>query len=109
MLALTRTLFPSATGLRSLSTRISRYAYSTGPALTEGEQNILNKLSERFSPRELKVQDISGGCGTFYAIEISSEVFKGLPIVKQHRLVTDTIKKEIEGIHGLQIKTAVPS
>ena len=43
-----------------------------------------------------------GGCGTFYAISISSAAFKGLPTVKQHRLVNETLKKEIEGIHGLQ-------
>lgn len=45
----------------------------------------------------------TGGCGTFYAISISSEAFKGLPTVKQHRLVNETLKREIEGIHGLQV------
>lgn len=45
-----------------------------------------------------------GGCGTFYAIVIASDDFKGLPIVKQHRLVTETLKQEIEGIHGLQVR-----
>jgi hypothetical protein len=28
--------------------------------------------------------------------------------VKQHRLVTETLKKEIEGIHGLQVQLPVP-
>ena len=46
---------------------------------------------------------IIGGCGAFYAINIASEQFKGLPVVKQHRLVNETLKKEIEGIHGLQV------
>ncbi|KAA1466004.1 bola-like protein [Dentipellis sp. KUC8613] len=73
--------------------------------LDEGEQNIFTKLSERFTPSELLVQDVSGGCGTFYAITIASQAFKGLPMVKQHRLVNDVLKKEIEGIHGLQLKT----
>lgn len=45
----------------------------------------------------------AGGCGTFYAIHISSEAFRGLPTVKQHRLVNEVLKKEIEGIHGLQV------
>ena len=44
-----------------------------------------------------------GGCGTFYAIVIASDTFKGLSVVKQHRLVTSTLKQEIEGIHGLQV------
>jgi BolA-like protein 3 len=46
---------------------------------------------------------LKGGCGSFYAISITSSAFKGLPMIKQHRLVNDTLKKEIEGIHGLQV------
>ena len=45
----------------------------------------------------------TGGCGTFYAIVIASAAFKDLPTVKQHKLVTETLKSEIEGIHGLQV------
>ncbi|KAH8106061.1 bola-like protein [Cristinia sonorae] len=74
-----------------------------------GERRISEKLSQRFRPSQLEVQDVSGGCGTFYAISITSEAFKGLSIVKQHRLINDTLKEEIEGIHGLQLKTSVPS
>ncbi|KAH8989336.1 bola-like protein [Lactarius hatsudake] len=73
--------------------------------LEKGEQEIYDKLSERFQPSELLVQDVSGGCGTFYAITIASTAFKGIPVVKQHRLVNEVLKKEIEGIHGLQLKT----
>ncbi|PPR02482.1 hypothetical protein CVT24_002031 [Panaeolus cyanescens] len=106
MLAITRRLLPA-----SLSTR-SFYASAIRANLqadaSKGEQAIYHKLTQKFSPTELRVQDVSGGCGTFYAIVISSSQFKGLPIVKQHRLVTDTLKAEIEGIHGLQIKTNVP-
>jgi BolA-like protein 3 len=101
-------------------------SYTAAPpsGLSEGEQDIFTKLTERFSPSALQVADVSGashhllfffslvseisrvegGCGTFYAISITSEAFKGLPIVKQHRLVNDTLKKEIEGIHGLQVR-----
>ncbi|KAG5644572.1 hypothetical protein DXG03_008146 [Asterophora parasitica] len=71
----------------------------------QGEELIVAKLTDKFQPSQLKVQDVSGGCGSFYAITIASEAFKGLSIVKQHKLVTETLKKEIEGIHGLQIKT----
>ncbi|EMD41009.1 hypothetical protein CERSUDRAFT_131472 [Gelatoporia subvermispora B] len=76
--------------------------------LTEGERTIYQKLTERFSPSTLRVEDVSGGCGTFYQIEIASQAFKGLPTVKQHRLVNETLKKDIEGIHGLQLKTITP-
>ncbi|KAJ7367990.1 hypothetical protein DFH08DRAFT_676311, partial [Mycena albidolilacea] len=50
--------------------------------------------------------DVSGGCGTFFAITITSETFKGIPMVKQHQLVTRTIKEEIEEIHGLQVRVS---
>ena len=73
--------------------------------LTEGEQTVFEKLNLRFKPSNLDVEDVSGGCGTFYAISITSSAFKGLPMVKQHKLVTEELKKEIEGFHGLQIKT----
>ncbi|TRM68420.1 bola protein [Schizophyllum amplum] len=78
---------------------------ATGPNLNEGEQLIFNKLTERFKPSHLAVQDTSGGCGSFYNIEIASPAFKGLPLVKQHKLVNEALKTEIEGIHGLQLKT----
>lgn len=47
----------------------------------------------------------AGGCGTFYAITIASQAFNGLPIVKQHKLVTTTLQQEIQGIHGLQARS----
>lgn len=35
---------------------------------------------------------------------IASDEFKGLPLVKQQRLVNQTLKEEIQGIHGLQVR-----
>ncbi|KAH8118522.1 bola-like protein [Phellopilus nigrolimitatus] len=68
----------------------------------DGERLIKSKLAERFKPSQLQVQDVSGGCGSFYAITIASKAFAGIPMVKQHRLVNETLKEEISGIHGLQ-------
>ncbi|VDC06218.1 unnamed protein product [Peniophora sp. CBMAI 1063] len=81
------------------------YSVAPPPDLDEGERNIFSKLAERFQPSALNVQDVSGGCGSFYAIAITSDAFKGLSTIKQHRLVNDALKREIEGIHGLQLKT----
>ncbi|KIK65597.1 hypothetical protein GYMLUDRAFT_70694 [Collybiopsis luxurians FD-317 M1] len=94
---------------RFLATALHARRFSAIPdsSLTKGEQNIRSKLIEKFNPSTIHVQDVSGGCGDFYAITIASEAFKGLTMVKQHRLVTETLKKEIENIHGLQIKTMV--
>ena len=94
---------------------------SASPKLNTGEQAIYDKLSEHFQPSELLVQDVSGAplsshadlprplnnftgrCGSFYAITIVNTAFKGITVVKQHRLVNEALKKEIEGIHGLQV------
>ncbi|PPR03868.1 hypothetical protein CVT26_000866 [Gymnopilus dilepis] len=103
MLALRR-LFP-ATGTRAFSTTSIWRNASSASSLTEGEKLIHDKLKSRFSPSELLVQDVSGGCGTFYAITIASDAFKGLPIVKQHKLVTETLKEDIQGFHGLQVRS----
>ncbi|KAI9001141.1 bola-like protein [Trametes punicea] len=85
---------------------VSRW-YSPGQTKfsTDGERAIYEKLTERFKPSELHVEDVSGGCGTFYQIIIASDQFKGLPLVKQQRLVNETLKQEIQGIHGLQVRS----
>ncbi|KAI9430933.1 bola-like protein [Lactarius indigo] len=99
-----RAVQPSLRQVRRTQSAASS-ASSFSSKLEKGEQEIYDKLSECFQPSELLVQDVSGGCGTFYAITIASTAFKGIPVVKQHRLVNDVLKKEIEGIHGLQLKT----
>ncbi|WVQ71824.1 hypothetical protein IAR50_001366 [Cryptococcus sp. DSM 104548] len=76
----------------------------TAPA-ESGEQVIYDKLKAQFPGSRLEVQDVSGGCGSFYAILISSPAFKGLTTVKQHKLVNECLKEDIKGIHGLQLKT----
>ncbi|KAJ6510138.1 bola-like protein [Mycena vitilis] len=97
----TRRLIPTALRLRNFSEATPRR-----PADPPSKEQIIHdKLSERFSPSQLQIQDVSGGCGTFFAITIASEAFKGIPMVRQHQLVTQAIKTEIEEIHGLQIKT----
>ena len=59
--------------------------------------NLLSLLNAAESHNKLL-----GGCGTFYQIIIASEAFRGVPTVKQHRMVNEVLKQEIEGIHGLQ-------
>ncbi|ORY28286.1 bola protein, partial [Naematelia encephala] len=71
--------------------------------LDEGERKIHDKLLARFHGKRLEVQDISGGCGSFYAILVSSREFNGLTTIKQHKLVNECLKEDIQGIHGLQV------
>lgn len=119
-------------GFGRLSAAAMRWHSTPAPSLdlSEGEREIYQKLTDKFSPTTLRVQDISGtllsrgwpwwwwwwwwwceldwfffvgGCGSFYAIAITSEAFRGLSMVKQHQLVNKTLKNEIETIHGLQV------
>ncbi len=50
----------------------------------------------------------TGGCGSFYAISVEHESFKGLTMIKQHRLVNDLLKDDIKDMHGLQVSPPVP-
>ncbi|KAM0716747.1 hypothetical protein Q7P37_008192 [Cladosporium fusiforme] len=94
----------------------TRYYSSEAPSsaveppdfLDEGELKVFNMLKEGLKPVRLEVQDVSGGCGSMYALDIVSEQFKGLPIVKQHRLVNSVLGEEIKKWHGVQMKTKAP-
>jgi len=73
--------------------------------LSEGELEIFNKIKAELDPIRLEVQDISGGCGSMYALDIESSKFKGLTVIKQHKLVNQILANEIKKWHGVQLKT----
>lgn len=56
----------------------------------------------------LQVEDISGGCGSMYAVGITSKKFKGLSVIKQHRLVNEVLGEDIKSWHGIQLRTKAP-
>lgn len=73
--------------------------------------NVKIMSPQRKSPmltQTRKVQDISGGCGSMYGLDIVSERFKGLTVIKQHRLVNSILGEEIKKWHGVQLKTKAP-
>ncbi|KAK4238042.1 bola protein [Achaetomium macrosporum] len=76
--------------------------------LSEGESQVWDRLAAEFAPTQLVVQDISGGCGSMYGIEISSEKFRGLTMLKQQRLVNAALGDLMKDWHGVQLKTRVP-
>ncbi|KAF9390324.1 hypothetical protein CPB97_009542 [Podila verticillata] len=106
-----RTLIPLVRS--TTSTRFFSYSRptwnivsSTPPAsLNEGEKHLYSKLFEKFQPSKLVVEDISGGCGSMYQVEVVSSSFKDLSMVKQHRMVNDALKEEIKGMHGIRLTT----
>ncbi|CAB4411991.1 unnamed protein product [Rhizophagus irregularis] len=93
---------------QNIQTRIIRCFNddASSSQLTEGEKYLYGKLHSKFQPTKLQVEDISGGCGSMYAIEISSKAFKGLSVIKQHRLVNDLLQDDIKKMHGVRLKTS---
>lgn len=76
--------------------------------MNDTERAIWEKLRDNLGAIRLEVQDVSGGCGSMYAIDIVSERFKGLGMLKQQRLVNECLKEEVKGWHGIQLKTKAP-
>ncbi|KAB5523156.1 bola protein [Coniochaeta sp. 2T2.1] len=76
--------------------------------LNDAESTIWDMLVAEFAPTELVVQDISGGCGSMYGIEISSEKFRGVNMLKQQRMVNAVLGDLMKNWHGVQLKTRVP-
>jgi stress-induced morphogen len=76
--------------------------------LNEKEKQIFDMLNRELEPEKLEVQDISGGCGSMYGIEVVAERFRGLSMLRQQRLVNEVLGEEIKGWHGVQLRTRAP-
>ncbi|KAH0490818.1 hypothetical protein TgHK011_002270 [Trichoderma gracile] len=87
--------------------RTEQNAYAAAD-MTEAEASIAAILASKLEPTSLLVQDISGGCGSMYAIDITSPAFKGLNMLKQQRLVNAALGDLVKQWHGVQIRTRVP-
>ncbi|KAJ6638032.1 BolA-like protein 3 [Pseudolycoriella hygida] len=73
------------------------------------EKDLEAALKSKFvKAKNIQVSDVSGGCGAMYEIIVESSEFQGISRVKQHQMITDTLKEEIKDMHGLRIHTAVP-
>ncbi|KAH8738211.1 bola protein [Ilyonectria robusta] len=97
--------FSASRTLRSVSATIDEELPSMSPA----ESAIAELLAEKLSPTQLLVQDVSGGCGSMYAIDITSPAFRGQTILKQQRMVNAALGDLVKGWHGVQIRTKVPA
>ncbi|EEQ46942.1 conserved hypothetical protein [Candida albicans WO-1] len=95
-----RTISPFLSSKRNYST-----SQEESEPMDEYESKIYNILQQELNPVNLKIKDVSGGCGSMFSIFIESEKFKGLTMIKQHRLVNEILKDEIKKWHGLQLRT----
>uniref|UniRef100_A0A914CG83 BolA-like protein 3 n=1 Tax=Acrobeloides nanus TaxID=290746 RepID=A0A914CG83_9BILA len=87
-------------------TQAARLLCTASTSTSEGEKRLAEKLMKHFSPgSQVKVVDVSGGCGSMYQIQVTSSDFKGKLKVQQHRMVNDAIRDDIKSMHGLVIDT----
>ena len=79
-----------------------------GGAAAVAETRLIGLLRQRFpKATDVAVADVSGGCGAMYEVYVEAPDFKGVRAVRQHQMITDTLKAEIKDMHGLRISTAV--
>jgi BolA protein len=80
---------------------------------------ITEKLTEAFAPASLRVADEShqhaGHAGhrpggeTHFRIDIVAQAFKGKSRLERHRLINQTLARELDGgVHALAIHAAAP-
>ncbi|KAG7159250.1 bolA-like protein 3 [Homarus americanus] len=95
--------------LNTLSRLQGTVRWFSDSATVDGEAKLTDLLRQRFPQASaVEVQDISGGCGSMYEVWVEASDFKGLSRVKQHKLITETLKAEIKDMHGLRITTSMP-
>ncbi|XP_054740685.1 bolA-like protein 3 [Anastrepha obliqua] len=82
--------------------------FSSSVQQNEAQQRILQLLSGRFPQANVNVVDVSGGCGAMFEVFVESKEFEGLSTLKQHKLITQTLKEQIKNMHGVRIHTSVP-
>ncbi|MCH4089840.1 BolA family protein [Acetobacter sp.] len=65
-------------------------------------------ILKAFPDAKVTIDDLAGD-GDHYACTVVSEAFRGLPRVKQHKLVYNALEGHMGGtLHALAVKTAVP-
>lgn len=72
------------------------------------ETDLKNILIKRFPKANVTVHDVSGGCGAMFEVLVEAKEFSGLSVLKQHKMITETLKEQINDMHGLRIHTKVP-
>lgn len=71
-------------------------------------ERLRELLQEAFPDGEVEVSDLTGTSDHF-GVEITSERFRGLSLIEQHKLVHQACGEHLTtSIHALQIKTRTP-
>jgi stress-induced morphogen len=83
--------------------------FSTVPAGSAKEAEISALLTDKLQAHKVTIKDVSGGCGAFYEISVVSALFQGKTTIQQHRQVNSVLGPIIGTLHGLTLKTSVPT
>ncbi|CAF2353970.1 unnamed protein product [Brassica napus] len=70
------------------------------------KEQVEASLTSKLKPIHLEVNDISGGCGSSFEVEVVSEQFEGKRLLERHRMVNAALEEEMKEIHALSIKKA---
>ena len=69
---------------------------------------IESYILKAFPDAKVSIDDLAGD-GDHYACTVVSEAFRGLPRVKQHKLVYNALEGHMGGtLHALALKTSAP-
>lgn len=94
--------------LKSLGRGLLAVRSFTERAADAGEQRLTKLLKDAIQPSEVVVEDISGGCGSMYRVNVVSPAFEGKRTLQQHQMVLNVLRGEVTNMHGLTVSTAVP-
>eukprot|EP00003_Mantamonas_plastica_P020629 TRINITY_DN3322_c0_g1_i1.p2 TRINITY_DN3322_c0_g1~~TRINITY_DN3322_c0_g1_i1.p2 ORF type:complete len:151 (+),score=54.33 TRINITY_DN3322_c0_g1_i1:113-565(+) len=95
----------SSSSSSSSNTVMRNFSKSSVVQGTPMEDEVESMLKEHIENAQVEVNDISGGCGSMFQIQVVSPEFKGMNKVKQHRLVNDILKDYVKDWHGLTLTT----
>lgn len=71
-------------------------------------EDIESMIKAAIPDAVVEIRDLAGD-GDHYAATVTSEAFRGLPRVRQHQLVYDALKGNMEGVlHALALTTQLP-
>ena len=71
-------------------------------------EEIETMIRARIPDARVEITDLAGD-GDHYAARVVAEAFRGMPRVKQHQLVYESLGGRMGGaLHALQLSTAVP-
>lgn len=65
-------------------------------------------IKAKFPDAKVEIRDLAGD-GDHYSATVTSSAFKGVPRVKQHKMVYEALEGRMGGVlHALQLTTATP-